>query len=642
MTAEPVVLVISTGSQDVKFIAKRETSGTTSYAELLVAKPHNKSVHDWLVDNPGGWQWADAGLPEQNFATDNQTTVAFDQSLPVIEPPAGASGTVAWQLSWGDSAHLHLRAAKLTRLAQALQQMQKEGELNICGALVFGTDRSGVYSRDKPPRKAEFEPRQSHRLVAQWLAELWFGDASRARLCRKAEDFRKTQGQPPCIYYVNAAEQMRGTSHFDFEGDKADYPLKRRITKHIDQCIKAFFQGRETVTALSSATGGPDAIRSVIAASTQLRSGGRSLDISQTEREKSVDNIKERLRARLQGGSAAHYAPSEILLTRHRVLERIRHGDFEGAWAVCANLSPDSADTHWVTAVSWVKEYFQHGRVGGLEQQCDDWLDHASCKAAVKLAKCLQGLVAGDTLQQQIDRALTLVAFRVEAALTIKDCSASGEAERQLERALIATSTFNDLLFSAATHQWLQIALQEKCPGEPTIIFGDKIEGCPNGVLPYDLTAQWTNKKGATVEATARVVNAEGRIKPIAGPELPMVWWHTLAADNIAKRFDGRWRAEIGIDQVKLAAVQLRNRLAHQMLDENHRQAILQVMTEEHEGIALWNSGLADGVVVGQAFLATPLLKTIEEQFELASMGGRYFELVDSLMRIVAAPILCR
>ncbi len=615
-----VTLIVSTGAQDVRFWVKHVCGkfNTPCINSVPPFKYNTRDVHLALLNKPDLWQWRlRSGWPEGAAIVKFKNRIEIDKvksggfSLECHNSNGQATCNPEPEFLYANDKQkcYLLHPAKLDGLVSALRALIEEQSVTLAGVLVFGTDRG-----------KNNEPIASHRLIARWIAEFCFDDPE------KNAEYGVTNNPPDKpVWWVNAASGICNDKDIKFEGKGDDDPLKRVITYTVDESIRAFCDHHQQAEAipLVAQTGGPGVIKSVISASATLRSGGAAREISLTEfaDDDSPKETIKKLRRAIEAPKE-HLHPAERLTARHLVMERIRRGDFEGAWAVCAHLDKTVSQNRWIVAVRWVYDYFKR-------TQAPDKEDSTELKGHYnELRELLETLATGNTVEQQIQRALTHTAFRIEAALT-----APSEKDLRIEEALATTGTFNDLLLRASVWQYID---NYWCIGSP-VSFTEEIINNPGDILYGQITK--SNRK-----APICLIDADGVICKIMG-DVHNAWRKRLTEDHLTNHFNKRWNKQYKIQTKEISMAKLRNDHIHRMLDKHSRDVIIGVATcNKKRQIPLWNLKLQDihdgPQDLGKAFLSTGWTNQTEKQFTYPyCMKSCYVKLTVMLQSIVASSV---
>jgi len=423
-TVKEVVLIISTGKQDIKIWAKNETN----FVSLNLNYP--RKFHELLLENVSEENQNSKGSEKHRFIDTEEelaeklhqklgTTLTLQtkknlNKLPVCKFESNEEQLLVNHhdeykefkpIKYNDQYILH--PAKLGSIIKKILSVCNIEDSNDCfettipkikvvRILVFGTHR-------ELNKNSEFhiknEPVGSGELIARWLS-------SRFNL-PYLTDITDLSIDAQYVTWVNFLENLE-----DFSGDTIEnYPVHSDAVKIITNAIYQLKQGLTAPLAVLSGTGGMSDVKQVIEAATNLYFSPNVLEIRDTETFREQFKVKELYKESMQPTHA------ESLNARAICRQRILQGDYIGAWGAVAHLKSSKIDANWLQPVEELSDFF-------LGKKTDKYIT----KSLEEIISLKQGL---DPLR---------LAFKVEAAL-----QAPNVEDRIITEALLASTTFMDL-----------------------------------------------------------------------------------------------------------------------------------------------------------------------------------------------------
>lgn len=375
-----------------------------------------------------------------------------------------------------------------------------------------------------------------------------------------------------------------------------DYPVALQVVKNLDDAVEALarkFAGLQPVTAIVSHTGGMGDIKACLTPSVRFRFGGEIWEIHDTEFVQDLDAGPEQ-------GKKASAVPrrSDALDAKYRAEQRIREGDFHGAWAVVSHLAIDDSHDPWVRAVHQAANYME-----GLESVDPEEFPGLDNELTGELYPVLRA------------------AFRVEAALQ------SDRAQPLIAEALKALLNFWDVFKLELIHGHLKknhdFLMDQTTPVQdvPLAFFKTNRSWKECKTRNGNVRINFLNRK-AVLELVLRIID-ESESTNQSRRHQAVVEFESLifeAPPNSEKAFN-----------------QYRNAATHYVLDGTTLDKVKQLAATQ----GLWRTdrGQRTPQHLGHCFLETEKVRALFEACHGIDAAAQYRSFVNALFENICAPV---
>jgi hypothetical protein len=601
----PVVLVISTGGQDLKLWLAKAKREDMVLDQMPFPAERCREIHEAL--------WPDPSDPRSFRAI-----IARE-----LDPQAGGLSQVTAEELAADpewfpvfKGHKHLTDRFFFRDGKVLLQPSKTMSLIAAvhpdSATDIRVDRVLLlYSqRERRPK----EPIRNGVALGHWIS---------LELGLPILGGREHAPDERGICWVN---YLAGLDYYEGEADSVNFPLHTIAANSIDCAIAKTAAGIYHPFAVYSSRGGFDDVKPIVSASCALHFDGRAFCFWETEQGKQPTVVKSIDRARLHN-EAVYAIPADALPARAHALGRLLDGDILGAWGSLAHLNDIKSDREWL---DWVRDLARFMR-GDLP------------------APLIQtALVDEDALVWPGVELLMLRAFQVEAALQGADDTDVRVSEALLSTAALVESALELGVFHAASAAGIPFdrATRALAAGE--------VAKAQEAVSQTVVTSgRWENKKQFPklfLREDPRI-SAEGdyRINTMgAAAAAWRIWLDLQTRDDWRNLAAAVYRADFYLQESKIQYC--RNRLAHLALikeqaDDALREAGKKLnFKDTDEAIGpLWRRHAhgpdrADGSLGGM-FLDTELIKNLFKPFGIPDPAACYRRVMQEAMKALRAPI---
>lgn len=401
--SEKVVVIISTGRQDIKLWAQGLDANNEQHSIVVPIGGQIREFHCRMREEKEKFYILNtADKPEVNLST-GDGFLGFDgKSVGIKEKLKGFKEVKPIN---GTNPPYNIYPAKIINLVDELIRLTVSKQIIVQAILLFLTERDPLLTK-----YGSGEPIANGDVLGPWLA-------SKFNLSYKGEKEPEAAFNVGEVNWVNMLKDLD-----DFSGKGLDSPIHRRAAYRIDTAISGLADGNESALALVSDTGGFGEIKPLIKASVRLRFRNKIIDLPDTETTPLQLNIQQSLEETQWANCI------ESVEARHHCEQRLWQGDFIGAWGTVAHLQQNLNDQPWIKPVKQLADFF--------------------------IGATLESEQVFPELQQVMDSSPALLrsAFKVEAAL-----QGIGEGDRKIAEAVLGTANFYDLSLRLKINQQLSV-----------------------------------------------------------------------------------------------------------------------------------------------------------------------------------------
>lgn len=602
----PVVLVISTGAQDIKrWVGWTDRKTGT---EDIEAKPLPKfDCRAWHAH-----LWPDADKPETWRArfmrtVDEVRGIGTPVSIEALGHDPNWAPLLKDDLNRERGTDLLYRhddklLLQPTRVAELLDALD-------CGDKDLEVQRTVILYSDRPAwRNAKEEPFRNGPALGHWLAaEL--GIPALGQIDEPGKS--GFQGSESGVVWVN---YLRGLTLYEGSLNTRNFPLHTCAVRAIEATIADAARGIDDAYAIYTSRGGFGDIKPIIAGACELYFAGRTYCHWETEHRQELDPEKPETIDLARITSQTTYAiPADTVPARARAAGRLREGDILGAWGSVAHLDSIQQDRAWLDAMRDLAAYFRG-------ESPERWVADAV------------GLKPEDPTGT-----LLLRAIQVETAL-------QGETNSQwrVPDALISTTAFLDLSLELAIVRSLG-SLGHK-PDPQTMRFDPEVTALrPEIRRLVEAHPSWKSQDGWFPE-----LFLDGcRINTLRGPARAWRIWLGDAGNPAADAHTASLLSNLDDFLVKQSINEYRNQLAHRSLADTDAPVRKASKIRRPHGTGeslgpLWLRLNADGTPrkapLGDIFLTSPLIQPIFAAFGVPDPRVRYERLIDKALSALSEP----
>ena len=592
----PIVLVISTGGQDLKFWTAKAKNGLTVTDQTPFPAERCRDIHKLLwpvASDPGTFRAVIARTLDPQAAGLTHSTgeelVLTKEWKPVLDGQKFLSDSYFFQ-----DGKVLLQPSKTMNLLAAVDPAVAP-DIQVVRVLVLYSER------ERRPK----EPIRNGVALGLWLkGELGIGTVGE----------REFEPGESGIRWVN---YLAGLEFYEGALDTVNFPLHTKAAHCIERAVANAADGLCAPVAVYSTRGGFDDIKPIVSAACALHFDGRALCFWDTEQAPRPLQVTPITRARLYN-EAVYAIPADTLPARAHALARLHEGDILGAWGVIAHLDTIARDRKWL---DWVRDLanFMRG-----EQPSD--------RIRTALFDEVGAVPTGIEL-------LMLRAFQVEAALQGAQEQHVRASEAILSTAALVESALELGVFHAAIADGIPIHHDTReLPGRKVAMIQERIHRTITD------SGQWTTNKFPSL-----FLHEDHRINTMgAAAEAWRIWLGLQTRQKPRDLAAAFHRADWYLRESGIKGY--RNRLAHLALTkEDADQAlseggkILGFNGTDEEVGPLWLRYAAPphqaDPSLGGMFLKSPLIVNLFQSFDIPAPAACYCRILGQAMKALHAEI---
>lgn len=600
---EKVVLVISTGRQDIKIWA--EYSDNEGNKKKLVA-PLDWGIRDFHIkmrdalraDNSNIFYTIDNKNTPDYIVAKGEGTFDFKDEAVVIGKKIRGNKYVIDGVTPLDRPNppYRLYPAKIGSLVKVLKQRVESKNIEILGVVLFATERERHETENK---FLIAEPIAAGEVLGHWIVQELGNEL-------KYVGEKTFDAESKCCWFnfkekeVCWINMLKGVP--DYSGTGRDFPIQRKAARIIDDALEGLSTMANGSLCIVSDTGGIAQLKSFMRTSAALRFRNHVIDLPDTETQP-LDLDTEKLLIETQLANS-----QESLQARNHCEQRLWQGDFLGAWGVVAHLQDSPNDEKWINVVRAVADFFRGAQIDTKELP--------------------EELTSVTSVIDHDWKDVLRSAFKVEAAL-----QGQSENDRRLPEAILNTVNFFDVVFRIEANRYIENNLNDHLN-----FIGDKMDGL---VKLNNLSLDESYKSNSLFSQK----NSNGKYHISIGRGGDNCWI-TVLHDNkkgIIKEFSERLNETKGSNFNK-SLRSYRNYVAHRALTHEQANDAIRIAAYSSEDInPLWNVpnpepsyNIAD---TGNHFLSVRLITEVFKLFDISNATQLYQEMLQTLISEVRGSI---